>query len=153
MKVLILKWKLSTIQLYPARGGLEVVMEALIKTMLDEKKWAVVGAHPKAEKYGYKIFKKLKNHGYDVLPVNPVYDEVDGEKTFKSLKGIPGGVTCVNVVVNPERAMDVVKDALELGIKYIWFQPGAFDEKVIDYAEASGLEVVFHACVLVERDR
>lgn len=128
-------------------------MEQLIKKMLDEKKWALVGAHPNPEKYGHKIFKKLTSHGYDVVPVNPVYEEVEGVKTYKSLKDIPEGVTCVNVVVNPERAMAVVKDALELGIKYIWFQPGAFNEEVIDFAESSGLEVVFHACVLVELDR
>lgn len=128
-------------------------MEQLIKTMLGQKNWAVVGAHPKPEKYGYKIYKKLLDYDYDVSAVNPVYDTIDGAKTFKSLKDIKEEITCVNVVVNPERAMDVVKDAIELGIKNIWFQPGAFNEEVIDYAENAGLNVVFHACVLVELDK
>lgn len=128
-------------------------MENTIKAMLDMKKWAVVGAHPKPDKFGNKIYNKLVKFGYDVTPVNPVYDTVEGVKTVKSLMDVEGEIECINVVVSPKRAIQVVKDAVELGIKYIWFQPGAFDETVIDLAENAGLEVVFHACVLVELDR
>lgn len=128
-------------------------MENTIKTMLEKKRWAVVGAHPKPDKFGNKIYNKLIKFGYEVTPVNPVYEEVEGVATVKTLKDVPGEIDCVNVVVSPKRAIEVVKDAVELGIKYIWFQPGAFDEAVIDLAESSGLEVVFHACVLVELDR
>lgn len=128
-------------------------MEKIIASMLEKKNWVVVGAHPSPEKYGNKIYKKLLKFGYNVIPVNPVYEEVEGVQTMASLKDIKTSFDCVNVVVSPKRAMVVVKEAIELGIKYIWFQPGAFDEAVIDYAENNGLEVVFHACVLVELDK
>lgn len=135
------------------QGGRGGIMEKIIKTMLEMKNWAVVGAHPSPEKFGNKIYNKLVKFGYNVAPVNPVYEEVELVKTFPSLKEITTPIDCINVVVSPKRAMQVVKDAIELGIKYIWFQPGAFNEEVIDYAEANGLEVVFHACVLVELDK
>ena len=128
-------------------------MENTIKAMLDKKNWVVVGAHPNPEKFGNKIFKKLQKYGHHVIPVNPVYDEVDGVPTIPSLKDVKEPFDCVNVVVSPKRAMNVVKEAIEMGVKYIWFQPGAFNEEVIDYAESNGLEVVFHACVLVELDK
>lgn len=128
-------------------------MENTIKTMLEKKNWAVVGANPKPEKYGNKIYNKLLNHGYNVVPVNPVYKEIEGVETAPSLMDVKEKIDCINVVVSPKRAVQVVKDAIELGIQYIWFQPGAFDENVIDMAENAGLEVVFHACVLVELDR
>lgn len=128
-------------------------MKKLIQTMLDKKNWVVVGAHPNPEKFGNKIVKKLNAHGHHVIPVNPVYEEVEGVKTIASLKEVTEPFDCVNVVVSPKRAMVVVKDAIEMGVKYIWFQPGAFDGEVIDYAESNGLEVVFHACVLVELDK
>jgi predicted CoA-binding protein len=130
-----------------------MIMEQLIKDMLDKKNWVVVGAHPSPEKFGNKIYKKLKQHGYNVVPVNPVYDEVEGVNTVASLKEVTSPIDCINVVVSPKRAMVVVKDAIDMGIKRIWFQPGAFNGEVIDYAEQNGLEVVFHACVLVELDR
>jgi len=128
-------------------------MEKTIKKMLEMKHWVVVGAHPKPEKFGNKIFNKLRKFDYDVTPVNPVYEEVEGIKTVPSLLDVKTPIDCINVVVSPKRAMQVVKDAIALNIKYIWFQPGAFDEEVIDFAESNGLEVVFHACVLVELDR
>ncbi len=128
-------------------------MEKIIASMLEKKNWVVVGAHPSPEKFGNKIFNKLSKFGYHVIPVNPVYEEVEGIQTIPSLKEVTEPVDCVNVVVSPKRAMAVVKDAIEMGIKYIWFQPGAFNEEVIDYAESNGLEVVFHACVLVELDK
>jgi len=128
-------------------------MEKIIANMLEKKNWVVVGAHPNPEKYGNKIYKKLLKFGYNVIAVNPVYEEVEGVKTIPSLKDIKEPFDCVNVVVSPKRAMVVVKEAIELGVKYIWFQPGAFDGEVIDYAENNGLEVVFHACVLVELDK
>lgn len=128
-------------------------MEKIIENMLDKKNWVVVGAHPNPEKFGNKIYNKLVKFGYNVIPVNPVYEEVEGKKTVASLKDVKEPFDCINVVVSPKRAMVVVKEAIELGIKYIWFQPGAFNEEVIDYAENNGLEVVFHACVLVELDK
>lgn len=128
-------------------------MEKTIKKMLEMKHWVVVGANPNPEKYGHKIYKKLKAFDYDVIPVNPVYDHVDGERTVARLIDVESKVDCISVVVSPKRAMQVVKDALEMGLKYIWFQPGTFNEEVIDYAESNGMEVVFHACVLVELDR
>lgn len=117
------------------------------------KNWVVVGANPNPAKYGNKIYNKLKKFNYNVTPVNPVYDQVEGVKTEKSLKDVKTPIDCISVVVSPKRSMQVVKDALEMGLKYIWFQPGTFDEEVIDYAENNGMEVVFHACVLVELDR
>lgn len=128
-------------------------MEDLIKDMLNKKRWAVVGANPNPAKFGNKIYNKLNKFGYNVIPVNPVYDEVEGVKTVPSLLEVTEEVDCVSVVVSQKRSMQVVKDALEKGIKNIWFQPDTFNEEIIDFAESSGMNVVFHACVLVELDR
>ncbi len=49
--------------------------------------------------------------------------------------------------------MNALNEAIELGIKYIWFQPGAFNEDIIERAEAANVNIVYHACVLVELDK
>ena len=51
-----------------------------IQQALDQKVWAVIGATDKTEKFGYKIYKCLKDHGYEVYPVNPNVAEIDGDK-------------------------------------------------------------------------
>ena len=53
-----------------------------IQQALDQKVWAVIGATHKTEKFGYKIYKCLKDHGYEVYPVNPNVAEIDGDKCY-----------------------------------------------------------------------
>lgn len=132
-------------------------MEELKNEMLNKKKWAVVGATQNVKKYGYKIYTQFKKMGYDVYPVNPVYDEVDGDQTYDDLVDLNNAlgetVDCVNVVVSPKRAEKVVEDVIALGIENIWFQPGTFTEEIIDKAEEAGLNVVFYDCVYVELNK
>ncbi len=128
-------------------------MDLLMKEMLSLKKWAVVGATQNPNKFGNRIYNKLLTHGYEVTPINPVYDTVEGVKCLDSLKDMNELPECVSIVVGPERSIEVVKDAIELGIKRLWFQPGTFNEEVLDLAEKNGLEVVFYNCVLVELDK
>lgn len=132
-------------------------MEDLKNDMLNKKRWAVVGATQNVKKYGYKIYTQFKKMGYDVYPVNPVYDEVDGDPTYEDLKDLDETldekIDCVNVVVAPERAKKVVEDVIALGIENIWFQPGSFTEEIIDQAEEAGLNVVFYDCVYVELNK
>lgn len=128
-------------------------MQKVIDEMLDKKVWAVVGATQNASKFGNKIVKKLKKFGYDVYPVNPVYDEVEGLKCYKSLTDLPIKPDCVSVVVGPEKATAVVEEAKGLGIDHMWFQPGAFSEKTIELAEKHEIKIVYYNCVLVELDK
>lgn len=128
-------------------------MEKLIKDMLDKKTWAVVGATENPEKFGNKIYKKLKKFGYEVYAVNPTYDTVDGDICYKDLASIPAKVDCVDVVVAPERAKLVLEEVINLGIENIWFQPGTFTPEIIDASEVAGVNSVYYNCVLVELDK
>lgn len=124
-------------------------VEQVKKEMLEKKVWAVVGATPNPDKFGYKIYKALKDHGYTVYGVNPVHEGIEGDQLYKSLKDLPEKPECINMVVNPKITAETLKEIEELGIQYVWFQPGTFDEDIIDTAEAKGLDIVFYDCVLV----
>ena len=120
----------------------------LLQEMLEKKVWAVVGASTKPDKYGYKIYKKLKDYGYRVYPVNPGYDTVDGDKCYSSLKDLPEKPDVIDMVVNPRIGRETVEEAAQLGIKNIWLQPGTYDEELIKLIEEKGLNYVKN-CVLV----
>ncbi|NLY43979.1 MAG: CoA-binding protein [Clostridiaceae bacterium] len=119
------------------------------KELLKMKTWAVVGASENRDKYGYKIFKKLKSNGYTVYPVNPNYEQIEGEKCYASVLDLPEVPDVVDMVVAPKHGMKVIEEAAEKGIKNIWFQPGTFNDEIIKLAEEKGLNTV-QACVLVE---
>lgn len=119
------------------------------KEMLDKKVWAVLGATPNKEKFGYKIYKKLKDNNYEVYPINPKYDDIEGEKCYNSFSDLPKNPDVVDFVVPPKVTYNSLDSAKEAGIEYLWFQPGTADENVIDKAENEEFKIVFHDCVLV----
>lgn len=128
-------------------------MEKIITDMLSQKRWAVIGATENPEKFGNKIYKKLKKFGYEVYAVNPMYKEIDGDPCYESLEAIGKEIDCVNVVVAPERAAQALEATHDLGVKNIWFQPGTFTPEIIDRSEVLGLNTVYFNCVLVELDK
>ncbi len=119
-----------------------------MQEVLSLKNWAVVGATAKTEKYGYKIFKRLLDKGKKVFPISPNYDEIEGIKAYKSINEVSEKIDVVNFVVNPAIGIQVVKDCQELGIKYIWLQPGTISQEILEYAKENGI-VAIEACVLV----
>lgn len=124
-------------------------IEKIKEEMLDKKVWAVVGATPDESKFGYKIFKKLKDEGYEVYGINPKHEELDGEKLYKSITDLPVKPDCVDMVVSPKRSKPIVEEIADSGIEYVWFQPGTFDEETIDLAQEKNLKFVYYDCVLV----
>lgn len=124
-------------------------IENVKKEMLSKKSWAVIGATTDTEKFGYKIYNKLKNHGYTVYGINPKAESLNGDKLYKSLSDLPQKPECVNMVVNLKVTLSTLDEIKNLGIEYVWFQPGTFDEEVISKAEELDLKIVYNDCVLV----
>ncbi len=117
--------------------------------MLKRKRWVVVGATPNEEKFGYKIYKTLKQHEYEVWGINPKYKELEGETIYPSLDSLPEKPECISVVVPPPVSIKLVEEAAENGIEYIWFQPGTYDNEVLQKARQLNLKTVYNECVLV----
>lgn len=115
--------------------------------MLNKNIWAVVGVTKDEHKFGYKIFKKLIEHGYETYGVNPNYETIDGEKIYPNLKSIPKGIEVVDVVVPSRVTINILDEINELGIKYVWFQPGTFDDEVINKAKNLSLKIIYDDCV------
>ncbi len=115
------------------------------------RRWAVVGASNNREKFGNKIYRDLKDAGYEVYAVNPKEDHIEGDPCFKSVKDLPMTPEVVNVVVPPQAAMQVVQDCLEKGVTRIWFQPGAEEDEAIREAEKAGMTVVANACIMIQK--
>lgn len=122
----------------------------LIETCLQMKNWAVVGATNNTDKFGYKIYKALKEAGYHVYPVNPGVTEILGDICYPALEDLPVVPEVVNVVVPPKVGEQIMGNCAELGISHVWLQPGANSASVVAIAKNLGLNVVDQNCVLVE---
>jgi predicted CoA-binding protein len=121
-----------------------------MQELLELKNWAVVGTTKDTSKFGYKVYKKLKNKGYNVFPVNPGLDEINGEKCYHSVTDITEKIDVASMIINPKIGIDVLDAIHEKGIKNVWCQPGAESQELIDKAKAYGMNIIYNECVLVE---
>ena len=124
-------------------------MVILRDLMLKKKVWAVVGANNKPEKFGYKIYKKLKDFGYIVYPVNPTCNIVDGDRCYPDLSSLPELPEVIDMVVAPKRGKAVIEEAAMLGISYIWLQPGTSNRDILELIESKKNIIAVQDCVLV----
>lgn len=118
---------------------------------------AMVGASDKPLRPSYTVFSYLRTQGvYDVAPINPTIEAVDGVKAYASLAAYAherGAPDMVDVFRKPSDVIDVVNEAIAAGAKSIWFQYGVINGEAIRLADEAGLDVVVDRCLKVESAR
>jgi predicted CoA-binding protein len=114
---------------------------------------AVVGLSADWFRPSYFAAKYMQEHGYTVIPVNPRYTEVLGQKCYKSLRDIPGKVDIVDCFRKTEDIMPIAEDAIAIGAKVLWQQLGVKNEAAAAMAGAAGLDAVMDRCVKIEHGR
>ena len=127
--------------------------EALRRILKATKTIAVVGLSAQWHRPSYFAAKYLQDHGYRIIPVNPMYDGVLGEKCYKSLRDIPERVDMVDCFRKSAEIPALAEDAIAIGAKVLWMQLGVENAQARARAEAAGLEVVENRCVKIEHGR
>jgi uncharacterized protein len=114
---------------------------------------AVVGLSAQWHRPSYFAAKYMQEHGYRVIPVNPGYPEILGEKCYKSLRDIPEKVDIVDCFRRSAEIPAIADDAIAIGAQVLWMQLGVENGDARRKAEAAGLEVVENRCVKIEHGR
>jgi uncharacterized protein len=114
---------------------------------------AVVGLSADWFRPSYFAAKYLQEHGYRVIPVNPRYEAILGEKCYRSLRDIPEKVDIVDCFRKTADIPPICDDAIAIGAKVLWQQLGVSNEAAARKAEAAGLESVMDRCVKIEHGR
>ena len=114
---------------------------------------AVVGLSADWYRPSYFAAKYMQEHGYRVIPVNPKYDSILGERCYKSLRDIPDTVDLVDIFRKTQDVMPIAEEAVAIGAKVLWQQLGVKNEAAAERARAAGLETVMDRCVKIEHGR
>jgi hypothetical protein len=114
---------------------------------------AVVGLSADWFRPSYFAAKYMQEHGYRVIPVNPKYESILGEKCYKSLRDIPEKVDLVDIFRKTQDVMPIAEEAIAIGAKVLWQQLGVKNEAAAAKARAAGLEAVMDRCVKIEHGR
>ncbi len=114
---------------------------------------AMVGLSANWYRPSYFAAKYMLDHGYRVIPVNPSYPEVLGQKCYPTLRDILEKVDIVDCFRPSDEIMPIAEDAIAIGAKVLWMQLGVINEAAAERARKAGLEVVMNHCVKIEYAR
>jgi uncharacterized protein len=120
-----------------------------INEFLDSQPIALVGVSRNPKKFGYAAFKELKEKGMKIVPVNPVADQILGEKSYPNVKALPSEIQGIIIFTKKDKTAAVVREAKEKGINQIWVQQMADSKEALNELNGSGINFVTGECILM----
>jgi len=108
---------------------------------------AVVGLSPNPARPSFRVAHAMQGHGYRIVPVRPLVQEVLGEPAYADLKSLPFRVDMVNVFRAPQHVPAIVDSCIKLGITHLWLQDGVIHEEAAQRARAAGITIVMNRCM------
>lgn len=111
---------------------------------------AILGASQNRSKYGNKSVRAHLAQGYDVYPINPAADEIEGLKVYKKLADIPvERLDRISVYLSPAVGLQLLEEIAAAGAKQVFFNPGAESEELLTKARELGIDPI-QACSIVD---
>ncbi len=127
-------------------------MTDMCEILKTSKRIAVLGASANPSRTAFGISNYLRRAGFEVIPVNPQYAEVQGVKCCASLADVSGAVDIVDVFRAADYEDEVADEILAMKHKprAVWFQLNAGGDGVREQLEAAGITVFVGQCIMVD---
>ena len=128
-------------------------MNEAVETFLAQKRIAVAGVSRNKSEAANIVYRKLRASGYEVFPVNPNAQTVEGDNCYPDLGSVPGGVDGVVIATHPAVTEQVVRECADLGVSRVWmhrsFGQGSVSESAVDYCREKEIEVIAGGCPMM----
>lgn len=124
-------------------------MKPAIERFLQSPAIAVVGVSANRRKFGNVVFRELRSRGRTVFPVHRSLETVEGERCYRSVEELPGGVSGVVTVVPPSETEGIVEACAAKGITALWMQQGSDSPRAVARAAELGIQTIHGECLLM----
>jgi predicted CoA-binding protein len=124
-------------------------MDPNIQDFVQAKKLAIVGVSRSEKKFGSAIYTELKARGFEVYGVNPEMTQIGGDTCYPNLAALAGKVDGVVICLPPQKAAQVLREAVAAGMRKIWLQQGAQSAETSKVAGELGVTPVAGKCILM----
>mgnify|MGYP006280309993 CR=1 FL=1 len=128
-------------------------MKKTIQAFLDTKQVAIAGASNNRDNFGRFLMKELSARNYEVYPVNPHCEEIDGIPCAAKVKELPEGIENLILVVPPSLTDEIIEQSLNTSIRRVWMHRGvgrgAVSKNAIEVCSRNGIEVVYGFCPMM----
>ena len=119
-----------------------------------QKRMAICGLSRTKDSGAGAIYLKMRNHGYQVVPVHPTAETLHGDLCYSSLSAIPDGVDAVFIMNSPQVSEEIVSEAVTLGIKHIWMHnntlmPSSVSDTAVALCHEANINVIDVGCPMM----
>jgi len=120
-----------------------------INDFLGSQPIALVGVSRNPKKFGYTVFKELKEKGMNIIPVNPEADEIMGVRSYRNVMTLPSEIQGIIVITKKDKTASVISEAKGKGIKQIWIQQMADSKEALDELKGTDINYITGECILM----
>ena len=128
-------------------------LQRAIDEFLACERIAVVGVARDGQSPANLIYRKLQQAGHRVFAVNPNAQEVEGDRCYANVAGVPDGVEAAVIVTRPAVTASVVDECAAVGVRWIWlhrsFGEGSVSDEAIERCRAHGISVIPGGCPMM----
>jgi uncharacterized protein len=121
----------------------------IVDDFISQKSIAVVGVSRNKSKFGNAIYRELRQKGYQVYPINPNTNIIEGDTCYPDLQSLPEKVDAVIINVPPEQTEKVIREVKQAGITKVWLQQGSQSEAAVSFCKENNIDCVSNECILM----
>ncbi len=132
------------------------MFNAKVDDFLAQKRIAIAGVSRNKSHHpvGNLVYRRLKNTGHDVFPVNPLMQTFEGDRCYPDLQSIPGGVDGVVIITRPETTERIVRDCRDAAVRRVWMHQSmakgsSVSPAAVEYCRQRGISVIAGACPMM----
>jgi len=120
-----------------------------IDRFLESRKLAIAGVSRNPKKFGNMVYKELKDRGFEIYPINPNIDQVNGDKCYHSINALPSDIGYLLVLTPKTQTLNTVREAVGKGIENIWIQQHSETKEVMDFLKDKPVKLVTRECIFM----
>jgi uncharacterized protein len=125
------------------------VSKQLIDNFYSGKRIAIAGVSRNPKKFGYQVFNELVNKGFDILPINPKAETINNINCYPEVESLPADVESLLILTPKDQTDDILRKAINKGIKNIWVQQMSETSNTLKIAEEYQKEIIHHKCIFM----
>lgn len=126
---------------------------AAVAAFLQGSRIAVAGVSREPNQAANAVFRKLRDSGFDVFPVNPKASQVEGVGCYPDLAAVPGQLDGVVIATAPDVSVQIVRQCGDRGIRRVWFHrsfgAGSVSDEAVRECGTRGIECIVGGCPLM----
>ena len=124
-----------------------------VATFLQGRRIAVAGVSRQPSQAANAVFRKLRESGYEVFPINPKASEVEGARCYSDVGSVPGQLDGVVIATSADVSVRIVRQCSERGVRRVWlhrsFGDGSVSQEAVRECEAHGIDCIVGGCPLM----